>query len=82
MVAGRAAVVIEIAGPIVTENWACAVAPAASVTVAVKLTVADVVPMGTPVKTPEDSSVKPEPFRPVAPQVSGAVPPVALKFWV
>ena len=73
---GSAPVVIEIPGATSTDSAAVAVAPAASVRVAMKPMVVGAVAVGTPVKTPAGVSVSPEPASPVALHVNGLVPPV------
>ena len=65
------------AGPTVSDSGACAVAPAASVTVAVKATGGGLSAAGTPVNTPVGLKVNPEPASPAADHAKGAVPPVS-----
>lgn len=78
VVAGSGPGEMETGGSTSNNNAACAVAPAASVTVAVKLMVAGGVPMGCPANRQLELSATPEPVSPAAVQANGLVPPVTL----
>jgi hypothetical protein len=78
VVAGKVPEVIERPGAIVTDTAPCAVAPAASVKIAVKFTVAGGVAVGTPVSKPLPFRLNPLPPSPVALHMKGGVPPLPL----
>ena len=80
VVGGSAAFeVMETAGAMVTDSGAWSAAPAASVTIAVKLSVVGLRATGVPKRTPAVVNDRPVPASPVADQETGAVPPVFAK---
>jgi len=77
---GRDAVVIDGAALMVTAKAFVGAAPAASVTLIVKLDVAAAV--GVPLRTPADDNVRPAGTDPaLTDHINGAVPPLDAKVW-